>query len=289
MAKAKFPGKPPKTSQITRLRVSSNGVESANDPSRLAAQQAAFGLKLFHQHFATDEEVSSLPPFRFSWLSAMVRSGLVIQHHTVHVARFLHFLWPVSLMFVFIVQDDDDFIGFEKVGDNFKPHFVPKTSQCEAFPIHCHQKHHEPVLEKVSSRTSAEFCSSTPSVVCPLPVIDRPQPALQAVMFPQTSVPEKKSAQCDQPTVGQSLNIGPSLAVRGDMKQDVMKKRKSIHKSDSGKLIAPSKLCVLNEHSKTTKEHNAKPEKPAKTSTEMPNRTSQTSAEESDLGKFCDC
>lgn len=90
MAKAKFPGKPPKTSQITRLRVSSNCVESANDPSRLAAQQAAFGLKLFHQHFATDEEVSSLPPFRFSWLSAMA-SGLVIQHYSSHVARLLRF------------------------------------------------------------------------------------------------------------------------------------------------------------------------------------------------------
>ena len=63
MAKAKFPGKPPKTSQITRLRVSSNGNGSANDPSRFAAQQAAYGLKLFHQHFAADEEVNRSRPF----------------------------------------------------------------------------------------------------------------------------------------------------------------------------------------------------------------------------------
>lgn len=58
MAKAKFPGKPPKTSQITRLRVSSNVPVGANDPSRLAAQKAAFGLKLFHQHFVEEDEVS---------------------------------------------------------------------------------------------------------------------------------------------------------------------------------------------------------------------------------------
>lgn len=71
MAKAKFPGKPPKTSQITRLRVSSNVIGTANDSSRAAAEQAAFGLKLFHQHFAADDEVRSLPPFSFSMLRWM--------------------------------------------------------------------------------------------------------------------------------------------------------------------------------------------------------------------------
>ncbi len=69
MAKAKFPGKPPKTSQITRLRVSSSGPTSASDPSRLAAQRAAFGLKLYHQHFVDNQKVKSmglpLPPFPF--------------------------------------------------------------------------------------------------------------------------------------------------------------------------------------------------------------------------------
>jgi len=57
MAKAKFPGKPPKTSQITRLRVSSHCVQSCNDPSRSAAQQAIIGLRLFNQHFSPDDEV----------------------------------------------------------------------------------------------------------------------------------------------------------------------------------------------------------------------------------------
>lgn len=75
MAKAKFPGKPPKTSQITRFRVSSNTVASVSDSSRFAAQQAAYGLKLFNQHFAADEEVSSLPPFCFLY---SYTSGLVI-------------------------------------------------------------------------------------------------------------------------------------------------------------------------------------------------------------------
>ena len=63
MAKAKFPGKPPKTSQITRLRVSSNCSAGANDPSRLAAQQVAFGLKLYRQHFIPDDEVRKARPF----------------------------------------------------------------------------------------------------------------------------------------------------------------------------------------------------------------------------------
>ncbi len=63
MAKSKFPGKPQKTSQITRLRVSTNGNGSANDSSRFAAQQAAYGLKLFYQHFAADDEVSRSRPF----------------------------------------------------------------------------------------------------------------------------------------------------------------------------------------------------------------------------------
>lgn len=75
MAKAKFPGKPPKTSQITRLRVSSYSNGSSSDSSRLVAQQAAFGLKLFHQHFAADDEVTHSRPFA-SFYS--IANGLVI-------------------------------------------------------------------------------------------------------------------------------------------------------------------------------------------------------------------
>ena len=81
MAKARFPGKPPKTSQITRLRVSSNGNGSANDSSRFAAQQAAYGLKLFHQYFAADDEVSRSRPFA----SCISYGGLVILHSATRV------------------------------------------------------------------------------------------------------------------------------------------------------------------------------------------------------------
>lgn len=58
MAKAKFPGKPSKTSQIARLRVSSRSVDSmASDTARIAAKQTASGLLLFNQTFL--DEVSS--------------------------------------------------------------------------------------------------------------------------------------------------------------------------------------------------------------------------------------
>ena len=58
MAKAKFPGKPSKTSQITRLRVSSKWDNSTSDPSRIVARETAFGLQLFNDNFPGDDEVS---------------------------------------------------------------------------------------------------------------------------------------------------------------------------------------------------------------------------------------
>ena len=57
MAKARFPGKPSKTSQITRLRVSSKCVDIANDPSRVIAKQIASGLQLFNSIFSFENEV----------------------------------------------------------------------------------------------------------------------------------------------------------------------------------------------------------------------------------------
>merc|ERR1712071_602526 len=56
MAKAKFPGKPSKTSQITRLRVSSKWDNSTSDPSRIVARETAFGLQLFNDNFPGDDE-----------------------------------------------------------------------------------------------------------------------------------------------------------------------------------------------------------------------------------------
>jgi len=81
MAKAKFPGKPSKTSQITRLRVSSKCATSVSDPSRIIAKETALGLQLFNDNFPAEDE-------------------------------------------------EEDFVGFEKIGDVFEFRYGPRKSKC---------------------------------------------------------------------------------------------------------------------------------------------------------------
>ena len=96
MAKAKFPGKPSKTSQVTRLRLSSKCVNYSNDASRIIAEETAAGLQFFHDNFPTDDHVSCFALHFFD--------GLVMNYCAIVSQSFLFiFLRGFNFFFSFFL------------------------------------------------------------------------------------------------------------------------------------------------------------------------------------------